>query len=162
MRRESRQGAAHGAQLRRHPGAVECTEGTVGLTGALAKRRDLVAFADEVGADGPVAVEGSRTRWSAGGEAAPGVRLVRAPSGVADYLPEEMVVCVGAGTTVAELASVLASRGQRCALPERGGTVGGAIAVGEQHLDVLARGSLRASVLEVRYVSSEGRLVRGG
>ena len=134
----------------------------MGLTGALAERRELVAFADEVGADGAVAVEGSRTRWVAGGEAAPGVRLVRAPAGVSAYLPEEMVVCVGAGTTVAELASVLAASGQRCALPDRGGTVGGAIAVGEHHLDVLGRGSLRASVLEVRYVSSEGRLVRGG
>jgi len=134
----------------------------MGLTGALTERRDLVAFAGEVGADGAVAVEGSRTRWSVGGEPEPGVRHVRAPSGVSAYLPEEMVVCVGAGTTVAELSAVLASSGQRCALPDRGGTVGGAIAVGEQHLDVLGRGSLRASVLEVRYVSSEGRLVRGG
>lgn len=134
----------------------------MGLTGGLTERRDLVAFADEVGGSGPVAVEGSRTRWSAGGAPQPGVRLVRAPSGVSAYLPEEMVVCVGAGTSVAELSAELSARGQRCALPERGGTVGGAIAVGEQHLDVLARGSLRSSVLEVRYVSSEGRLVRGG
>ena len=134
----------------------------MGLTGALIERRDLVAFADEVGGSDAVAVEGSRTRWTAGGEPHAGVRLVRAPSGVSAYLPEEMVVCVGAGTTVAELTSVLAASGQRSALPERGGTVGGAIAVGEQHLDVLGRGSLRASVLEVRYASAEGRLVRGG
>lgn len=134
----------------------------MGLTGALAERRALAAFADEVGAEGLVAVEGSRTRWTAGGDPFPGVRLVRAPSGVSAYLPEEMVVCVGAGTTVADLSSELAARGQRCALPERGGTVGGAIAVGEQHVDGLGRGSMRASVLEVRYVSAEGRLVRGG
>jgi glycolate oxidase FAD binding subunit len=122
----------------------------------------LVAFAADVGAQGPVAVEGARTRWAVGGEAAPGTRLVRAPSGIVAYQPEEMTVCVRAGTPVTELAAALADRGQRCALPDRGGTVGGAVAVGENHLGVVGRGTVRASVLEVRYVSAEGRLIRAG
>ncbi len=122
----------------------------------------LVAFAAEVGNEGAVAVDGARTRWGVGGEPAPGTRLARAPSGIVAYQPEEMTVCVRAGTSVAELSAALAARGQRCALPERGGTVGGAVAVGENHLDVLGRGTVRASVLEVRYVSAEGRLIRAG
>jgi glycolate oxidase FAD binding subunit len=63
---------------------------------------------------------------------------------------------------VADLVAALAESGQRCALPERGGTVGGAVAVGEHHDELLGRGTLRASVLEVRYVAADGRLVRGG
>jgi len=122
----------------------------------------LAAFAAEVGADDPVAVEGARTRWAAGGALADGTRLVRAPSGILDYQPEEMIVIVRAGTPVAELTDALHERGQRCALPERGGTVGGALAVGENDLQVLGKGTVRSSVLEVRYVSAEGRLIRGG
>lgn len=122
----------------------------------------LAAFAEEVREEGPVAVEGARTRWALGGRLADNTRLVRAPSGVVDHQPAEMTVCVRAGTAVAELAAILAERGQRCALPERGGTVGGAVAAGENHLGVAGRGTVRASVLEVRYVSAEGRLIRGG
>lgn len=119
-------------------------------------------FAADVGDAGLVAVEGGRTRWEAGGPLAAGARLVRAPAGVIAYQPEEMTVHVRAGTPVAELHAVLAERGQRTALPERGGTVGGAVAVGENHPCMLGRGALRAGVLQVRYVSAEGRLVTGG
>lgn len=122
----------------------------------------LIAFADEVGGDGPVTVAGGRTRWGLGGAVDPSARVLTAPSGVVEHQPDEMIVRVRAGTPVAELAAELAAAGQRCALPDRGGTVGGAIAVGENHLEVLGRGALRASVLQVRYVSAEGRVVTGG
>jgi FAD/FMN-containing dehydrogenase len=122
----------------------------------------FVAFAAEVGEEGPVAVAGGRTRWSAGGPPAQGVRLVDAPAGVIDHQPEEMTVKVRAGTTVADLHATLAEDGQRTALPERGGTVGGALAVGENDLALLARGRLRDAVLQVGYVSAEGRIVVGG
>lgn len=122
----------------------------------------LDAFVDEIGDTGPVSVAGARTRWDLGGTLDPSARIVTAPTGVVEYLPDEMTVTVLAGTPVHELSQVLAERGQRCALPDRGGTVGGAIAVGENHLEVLGRGTLRASVLQVRYVSAEGRLVKGG
>jgi FAD/FMN-containing dehydrogenase len=122
----------------------------------------LTAFAAEVGPDGPVTVAGGRTRWDRGGAVDPSARVLAAPSGVVEHQPDEMIVRVRAGTTVAELTSVLAAAGQRCALPDRGGSVGGAIAVGENHLEVLGRGTLRASVLQVRYVSAEGRVITGG
>lgn len=122
----------------------------------------LLDFAELVGTDGPVAVAGGRTRWNLGGPPAEGTRVIEAPSGVVDHIPEEMIVTVRAGTPVAELSATLAERGQRCALPERGGTVGGAVAVGENNLNVLGRGRLRNSVLQVRYVSAEGQVVTGG
>jgi glycolate oxidase FAD binding subunit len=122
----------------------------------------LDAFVDEIGDSGPVSVAGAGTRWDLGGPLDPSARVVTAPAGVVEYLPDEMTVTVLAGTPVHELSQVLADRGQRCALPERGGTVGGAVVVGENHLEVLGRGTLRASVLQVRYVSAEGRLVKGG
>ena len=127
----------------------------------------LAAFAEEVGTDGPVAVEGSRSRWDLGGPAADGIRLVKAPTGIVDYVPDEMTVTVRCGTTVAELHAALAEQGQRTALPERtgphgNGTVGGAIAVGENGIHVLGRGRVREAALQVRYVSDDGKLISGG
>ncbi len=122
----------------------------------------LVGFARDVGAEGPVAAEGHRTRWDAGGALASGTRLVRAPTGVVEHRPEEMTVRVRAGTPVVDLHELLAGARQRSALPERGGTVGGALAVGEAHLCALGRGLLRDAVLQVRYVSADGRVVTGG
>ena len=119
-------------------------------------------FATEVGDTGPVAVAGARTRWSAGGDLHSDARVIDAPGGIAEYRPEEMTVRVRAGTPVAELHAALAEAGQRTALPERGGTVGGALAVGESDFRALGRGLVRASVLQVRYVSAEGRLINSG
>src|SRR4051812_14537728 len=122
----------------------------------------LQEFAAQVGESGPVAIEGSRTRWSVGGELASGTRLLRAPAGILEHIPDEMTVRVRVGTTVAELHRVLAEAGQHTALPDRGGTVGGALAVGENDVRVLGRGWIRQSLLQVRYVSAEGRVVKGG
>lgn len=124
--------------------------------------RAITAFADDVGSDGPVSVQGCRTRWNLGGSLADGTRLVWGPAGIVEHRPEEMTVRVRTGTPVRELDAALRSVGQHTALPDRGGTVGGAVAVGESHLDVLRRGTVRASVLEVRYVAADGRVVRGG
>lgn len=122
----------------------------------------LAALADEVGAEGPVAAEGSRTRWDVGGELAPGTRLVRAPSGILEHKPEEMIVRVLAGTPVDELHAELGARGQRTGLPRRGGTVGGALAVGENDVAVLGRGRVRDTLLQVRFVAADGAVVQGG
>jgi len=122
----------------------------------------LEAFAAEVGASGPVAVEGARTRWSTGGAPAPGARLLRAPKGIVEHRPEEMTVRVRAGTSVDELHRELGDAGQQTALPRRGGTVGGALAVGENDLCALGRGRVRDALLQVRYVSAEGAVVTAG
>jgi glycolate oxidase FAD binding subunit len=122
----------------------------------------LAAFAEAVGTEGPVAVRGGGTRWDLGGSVDPAARLVTAPSGIVDYTPAEMTVTVRAGTTVADLHAALAEAGQITALPERGGTVGGAVAVAENDLCQRWKGTVAAAALQVRYVSAEGRLVTGG
>ena len=60
----------------------------------------LTAFADEVGRDDPIAVEGGRTRWDLGGPLVGAPRLVRAPAGVVAFEPSEMTVTVRAGTAL--------------------------------------------------------------
>lgn len=124
----------------------------------------LKAFASTVGDDddGPVTVRGGQTRWDLGGPIDPAARLVSAPTGIVDYQPAEMTVRVRAGTTVAELNAALAERGQRSAVPDRGGTVGGAFAVGENDLRMLGVGRIRDALLQVRFVSAGGELVTGG
>ncbi len=133
------------------------TQATLASTDAL-----LDAFASEVGDDGAIAVEGGRTRWDLGGALDPDTRLIRAPKGIVSYAPEEMTITVRAGTTVEELQATLADRSQRTALPSRGGTVGGALAAGENDLRAMGRGLIRTALLQVRYVSAEGRIVTSG
>lgn len=122
----------------------------------------LLAFAEQVGTEGPVAAEGARTRWDSGGQLHPDTRLVHAPAGILEHRPEEMTVRVRAGTPVAELHAALAAAGQRTGLPERSGTVGGALAVGENGLEVLGRGRVRDTVLQLTYVSADAKVVTGG
>ncbi len=89
---------------------------------------------------------------------------VQAPKGVLSYDPADLTVTVAAGTTVAALAAVLAPHGQECALDpaDPNATVGGTIAVGLSGLRRLRVGPLRDQVLEVRFVTADGRIVRGG
>lgn len=123
----------------------------------------LAAFADEVGGEGPVAVAGGRTKWAIGGGPSAGVRVVAAPAGVVEYEPAEMTVRVRAGTTVADLDAALEGSGQGVALPMvPGSTVGGALAVGHSRVTALRDGPVRDVLLEARYVSAEGRLVKAG
>jgi FAD/FMN-containing dehydrogenase len=122
----------------------------------------LAAFAEEVGASGPIAIAGGRTRWDSGGALLDDTRTIAAPTGIVEYIAEEMIVKVRAGTSVAELHASLAERGQVTALPERGGTIGGAVAVGQNGVLRPMRGETRSAVLQVRYVSAEGKIVTGG
>jgi glycolate oxidase FAD binding subunit len=108
-------------------------------------------------------VAGGRTQWDVGGPVRTGTREVVAPAGVVAFEPAEMTVRVGAGTPVSELDDALAEHGQCVALPERrGATVGGVLSVGRSDVRRLGLGPLRDTVLEVRYVSAEGRLVKAG
>ena len=123
----------------------------------------LQQFADEVGVDGPVAVVGGRTQWDVGGAVDSAAREVRAPAGIVEFEPAEMTVRCGAGTTVAELDAALAEHGQCVALPTwKGATVGGVLAVGHSGLRRLRLGPVRDVLLEARYVSAEGRVIKGG
>ena len=123
------------------------------------------AFAEEVGRDGPVCVAGGRTQWHVGGEPKPGTREVRAPGGVVSHQPAEMIVRVLAGTRVTDLNDGLAAAGQMVPLdpaaPDHA-TVGGVLAVGHSGPRRLRYGPARDTVLEVRFVNADGRLVKAG
>lgn len=118
---------------------------------------DLTAFAAEVGADGPVTISGLGTR----GGPAPELRCVRAPSGIDWVQPDEMTVACGAATSVDDLVAALAEHGQTVALPP-GGTVGGALAVGHSDVRRLGYGPVRDVLLQARYVSAAGEVVKAG
>ncbi|MFM8648379.1 MAG: FAD-binding protein [Actinomycetota bacterium] len=88
---------------------------------------------------------------------------VEAPSGVVDFQPDEMIVRVRAGTTIAELDSALAIDGQFVHGADSGrGTIGGVLACGRSGLHRLGRGSIRDVVLEVRFIDHQGNLVKAG
>jgi glycolate oxidase FAD binding subunit len=109
---------------------------------------------------------GSRTHWEVGdaltssGDAVE----VTAPDGVVTYDPADLTVTVGAGTTCGELADVLGAAGQECALDPRdpAATIGGLLATGLSGHRRLRLGPLRDRVLEVRFVTADGRVVKGG
>jgi glycolate oxidase FAD binding subunit len=113
-----------------------------------------------------LAAVGSRTHWEVGGPppAADDVVLVGAPDGVAVYDPADLTVTVGAGTRCADLAAVLAEHGQECPLDPRdpSATVGGVLAAGLSGHRRLRYGPVRDRVLEVRFVTADGRVVKGG
>ena len=118
---------------------------------------DLGAFAQEVGSEGPVTIAGTGSRGGPVG----GVRCVYAPSGIEWFRADEMTVCCGAGTTVSELDDALVADGQCVAIPPHG-TVGGALAVGRSGIRRLGYGPVRDSLLQARYVSAAGEVVKAG
>jgi len=72
-------------------------------------------------------------------------------------------VRLGAGTTMSELDDTLAAKGQTTVLegaPDA--TVGGVLAVGHSGLRRRRVGPVRDALLQVRYVSAEGRLITAG
>jgi len=89
---------------------------------------------------------------------------VGAPRGIVTYDPAELTVTAWAGTTVGELGATLAAENQECVLDGRDptGTIGGLLAVGLSGHRRLRYGPLRDRVLEVRFVTADGRVVRGG
>ncbi len=116
-------------------------------------------------APGPVvAPVGARTHWEIGGPPTEGAVEVRAPVGVITYEPADMTITVGAGTSFDTLDGVLAEHGQECALDprSRAATVGGILACGLSGLRRLRHGPVRDHVLEVRFETGDGRLVKGG
>ena len=125
---------------------------------------DLASFAEQIGSDGPGRGRGRahpmgrrrRARSRARGSC-------RHPTGIAWIAVEEMTVCCGAGTLVTELDAALAERGQCVALPDwHGATVGGVLAVGRSGIRRLGYGPVRDALLQARFVSAEGRIVKAG
>jgi glycolate oxidase FAD binding subunit len=106
---------------------------------------------------------GGRTHREVGGPE-PGGAAVSAPRGVVTYDPAELTITAWAGTTVAELDATLGEHGQECVLDPRdaAATLGGVLAVGLSGLRRLRYGPLRDRVLEVRFVTGDAKVVRGG
>jgi FAD/FMN-containing dehydrogenase len=118
---------------------------------------DLNEFAEEIGVIGEVTIAGMSTR----GGPVPQVRTVMAPRGVEWVKAEEMTVCCGAGTSMAELDAALDQVGQYVAIPPSG-TVGGALALGRSGIRRLGHGPIRDCVLQMRYVSAAGEIIKIG
>lgn len=127
------------------------------LTPLLMSSIDLSEFAEAVGSADPVTISGTGSR----GGAVAGVRSVVAPSGIAWLRADEMTVCVGAGSAMAELDDALVEVGQSVAIPPTG-TVGGALAVGRSGVRRLGHGPIRDTLLQARYVSASGEVVKAG
>lgn len=93
------------------------------------------------------------------------MEILRAPRGVRSFIPDEMTVSCGAGTSVDELNNELAERGQYVNLPRRfggSGTVGGALAVGEGDIYRLGRGSVRDALLQAVFIDGRGESITAG
>ncbi|MEP7113095.1 MAG: FAD-binding protein [Ilumatobacteraceae bacterium] len=118
---------------------------------------DLTAFAEDVGPTDPVTITGLGMR---GGPVA-GVRTVRPPAGIEWIQADEMTMRCGAGTPVDEVDAALAEFGQCVALPP-GGTVGGALSVGQSGIRRLGYGPVRDVLLQACYVSDGGEVVQAG
>jgi glycolate oxidase FAD binding subunit len=106
---------------------------------------------------------GARTQWETANPPRAGTE-VRAPAGIVRYEPDDLTVTVGAGTSFADLDIALGEHGQECALDpsDRSATVGGVVACGLSGVRRLRHGPLRDHVLEVRFLTADGRLVKGG
>ena len=113
-------------------------------------------------ADAVVAV-GARTHADIGGPVVKATE-VTVPAGIVAFEPADMTATVDAGTTCAELAHALAQAGQECPLDPRDpqATVGGTVACGLSGPRRLGLGPLRNQLLEVTFVTADGRVVRGG
>ena len=107
---------------------------------------------------------GARTQWEVGGPEPVDAVEVRAPDGIVAYEPGDMTITVGAGTPFRVLDAALAEHGQECPLdpPDPEATVGGVLACGLSGVRRLRNGPLRDHVLEVRVITGDGRLVKGG
>jgi hypothetical protein len=137
---------------------------TAGLATAATRLPGLDALCATVREATSVVAVGARTQWEVGGRSDPAATEVCAPSGVVSYDPRELTVTVAAGTTVAELDAALAAQGQECPLDPRtpDATVGGVLAAGLSGARRLRNGPIRDRVLEVRFVTADGRVVKGG
>jgi glycolate oxidase FAD binding subunit len=125
--------------------------------------RALRDVADAVLAAPTVVPVGARTHWGIGGAVA-AAREIRAPAGIVRHDPADMTVTVGAGTPFAELDDALARHGQECPLDPGAehATVGGILAAGVSGWRRRRHGPVRDQVLEVRFVTGDGRTVKGG
>lgn len=113
----------------------------------------------------PVAIWGGGTHRAMGYETRPDLVIsTAAMSGIIDWQPDDLTVVVAAGTPVADMEEELNQGRQTAVLPERPGpaTVGGVVATATSSYARLRYGPTRDRMLEVKAVTGDGRLIRGG
>lgn len=124
---------------------------------------DLSGVCAAVRESAAVQPTGARTHSEVGGTAGGG-DAVTVAGGVVSHDPGDLTVTVRAGTPAAELDAALAEHGQECVLDPADplATVGGILAAGLSGHRRLLHGPLRDQVLEVRFVTAAGAVVRAG
>ena len=84
---------------------------------------------------------------------------------ITEYEPADLTITAQAGTTIAQLQTVLAAQGQQLpldvALPEQQ-TIGGVIAARAGSLRRFSGGSVRDLLLGVSVINSRGEMIKGG
>jgi glycolate oxidase FAD binding subunit len=87
-------------------------------------------------------------------------------SGIVEYEPDELTFTALAGTRLADVNQMLAEHNQYLPfdppLSERGATLGGTVAAGLSGSGRYRYGGVRDFLLGVRFVDSQGQVVRGG
>ncbi|HYW30377.1 MAG TPA: FAD-binding protein [Gemmatimonas sp.] len=89
----------------------------------------------------------------------------RGTAGVIEYVPGDLVITVGAGTTLAEIAAVTAEQNQWLALDPFGddsGTIGATVATASSGPLASGMGRVRDLVLGLSMLASDGSAVRAG
>ncbi len=107
---------------------------------------------------------GARTHAEVANPVRSGAVEIRAPAGIVAHDPADLTVTALAGTTFDALDAQLAAHGQFVPLDprDRAATIGGTLATGLSGVRRLGYGPLRDTVLEVRFVSGYGEVVKGG
>jgi len=90
------------------------------------------------------------------------VVVMAAFSGIVEYDPGELVLTLGAGTPLAEVARLLAANGQMLAFEPSGGTIGGVVAAGLSGPRRPFAGGVRDHVLGFEGVSGRGEAFKAG
>ena len=121
-------------------------------------------------AGGPLRVRGGGTRGGAAGEGC--VLSTAGLSGIVLHEPGALTLVARAGTPMAEVEAALSAHGQclafepmdhRALLGTEGEpTIGGAVATGASGPRRIRAGACRDSLIGVRFVDGEGRVIRSG
>lgn len=114
----------------------------------------------------PLRIVGSGTWLHGGGPWADAEPLpVREHAGVIEYTPGDLVITVGAGTTLAELATIVGAQGQILALTPFGApeaTIGAVVATASPSPLALGDHTVRDLVLGLQVVTGTGDIIRAG
>jgi glycolate dehydrogenase FAD-binding subunit len=145
---------------------TEAATGPVTQSAASGVARVVEAVRDAHARRAPLRIVGAG-RWLDAG------RLVRAEttlsiaplSGIVEYVPGDLTLTAGAGTTLGEIARTTAAHGQWLTLDPFGdddGTLGATVATGSYGPLATGFGTPRDIVLGTEFVTGTGAIVRGG